>query len=290
MKRLRTLLPSSRACRAYMRMSRFTTFNFLRRLARMVGEWETCVQYLTTALSSVRASGVKNTLTDALVDYALALKSLRRNAEANAAAKEILDLAAKDSSDYLQAKAILAEINMSREDALKFLKPLAKKARNLGHHTVADNVILTIVADSDDSEEKLRLLTQVKSRRELDINFVRATIYRIQTLIDARRQSELTLVDRNDLLVSYNLAYSQRLSLFDWCHRVYWRYLEATEMRDQLNELYIYSSFVWRLNGNAEMELQYSVMLQKESSLSDVVGSAIAIVGYLARRIAALKK
>src|SRR5205814_989150 len=72
--------------------------------ARMVGEWETCIQYLTTALPFVRASGVKATLTDTLVDYAFALKSMHRNTEAEAAAEEIVRIAPKDSSDYLQAK------------------------------------------------------------------------------------------------------------------------------------------------------------------------------------------
>jgi hypothetical protein len=230
--------------------------------ARMVGEREACVKYLQTALPFVRASGVKNRLTDALVNLSMALLSLKRNVEARAAADEILKVAPKNSSDYLQAKATLAEITMERADAVRYLKKLASKARNLGHFTVADNVTLEIVSDSDNTEEKLKALNEIKSRRELSYNFVRATIRRVETLLDADRADELTGTDRDDLHASYQLAYSQRMTnIFDWCHRVYWRYLTAIKARSQLGELFMYSSFVWRLSGNAARELEYLILL-----------------------------
>src|SRR5262249_1231450 len=152
---------------------------------------------------------VKATLSDALETLSMALLSMKRNAEAKEAAEEILTLASKDSSDYLQAKATLAEINMPRANAVKYLRSLATKARSLGHYTVADNATLEVVSDSDNTEEKLKMLNDIKSRRHLSYNFVRATIRRIETLIDAGRESELTGTDRDDLWFSYNLAYSQ---------------------------------------------------------------------------------
>jgi tetratricopeptide (TPR) repeat protein len=207
--------------------------------ARMVGEREACVKYLQIALPAVRASGVKARLTDALVNLAMALHTLKRNPEATAAAKEILEVAPKDSADYLQAKATLAEIEMSQPDAVRYLKTLATRAKNLGHFTVADNAILEVVTNTDNTEEKLRMLNGIKSRRDLDYNFVRATIRRIETLIDAGRKSELTATDRDDLWFSYHLAYSQRMaSIFDQCHRVYWQYLKATNNERHLGELY----------------------------------------------------
>jgi tetratricopeptide (TPR) repeat protein len=259
--------------------------------ARMVGEREACMQYLQTSLPFVRESGVKATLTDALVTYSMALLSLKRGAEAKTAAEEILKLAPKDSSDYLQAKATLAEINMPRPKAIQYLRKLATKAKNLGHFTVADNATLEVVSDSDNTEEKLKMLNDIKSRRDLSYNFVRATIRRIETLIDAGRESELTGTDREDLWFSYNLAYSQRMaSIFNWCHRVCWKYLEATNGNQQLGELYMHSSFVWRLRGEATEELAYTIKLQAESMKKPSIGPIMSIVGYLTRRIAALAK
>lgn len=219
----------------------------------------------------------------------MALKALSRTTEAKQAAEEVVKLAPKDSSDYLQAKAILAEINMTRPDAIRYLRSVAKKARNHGHHTVADNVTLEIVADTDNTEEKLKMLGDIKSRRELRYNFVRATIRRVETLIDAKREGELTALDREDLWFSYQLAYSQRLgSIFDWCHRVYWKYLVATKNNSQLGELYMYSSFVWRLSGNTGSELTYSLLLQQEVMKPSIRFQIAGIIGYLTRRVAAL--
>jgi tetratricopeptide (TPR) repeat protein len=257
--------------------------------ARMVGEREACVEYLQAALPFVRESDVKARLTDALVNMAMAYKALNKKAEALETSKEILETAPKNSSDYLQAKAIQAEINMKRPDAIRYLKTLARKARNLKHFTVADNVTLEIVAETDNTEEKLKMLSDIKSRRDLRYNFVRATIRRIETLIDANRESELTDLDREDLLFSYQLAYSQRLvSIFDWCHRVYWKYLIATNNNTQLGDLYMYSSFVWRLNGDVAGELSYSLQLQQEMAKTSIKAHIVGIIGYVARRIAAL--
>ena len=259
--------------------------------ARMVGERETCVSYLQSALPYVRASGVKATLSDALGTLSMALLSLKRNAEAKQAAEEVLELEPKNSSNWLQAKATLAEINMSRSNAVKYLRELATMAKNLGHFTVADNAMLEVVSDSDNTEEKLKMLNDIKSRRHLSYNFVRATIKRIDTLIDASRESELTGTDRDDLWFSYNLAYSQRMaSIFNLCHQVYWKYLEATNGRQQLGDLYMHSSFVWRLRGESTEELTYTLKLQAEAKKHPAFAALASIVGYLTRRTDALSK
>lgn len=93
--------------------------------ARMIGERESCVEFLQSALPSIRSSKNKKVLTDVLVDLGLALRSIGKDEEATAVAKEILDNAPKDSSDYLQAKAMLVEID--EDDATKSgsLKSLA---------------------------------------------------------------------------------------------------------------------------------------------------------------------
>ncbi len=257
--------------------------------ARMVGEREACVRYLQTAMPSVRASEVKDRLTSALVNLAMALLSLNRKAEARVAAEEVVKVAAKDSADCLQAKATLAEITMERPAAVRYLKKLASRAKNLGHLTVADNVMLEIASDSDNTEEKLKAFNEIKSRREMTYNFVRATIRRVETLLGAGRAADLTGVDREDLLYSYQLAYSQRMSnIFDWCHKVYWRYLTAIRARGQLGELFMYSSFVWRLSPTAVVNLVVSLRVCGSGSAAPGAGvpAATATTRELARPLA----
>jgi len=54
---------------------------------------------------------------------------------------------------------------MPRADAVRYLRKLASRAKNLGHFTVADNVMLEVVSDSDNTEEKTQK-PLTKSNRE----------------------------------------------------------------------------------------------------------------------------
>src|SRR5436853_502358 len=75
------------------------------------------------------------------------------------------------------------------------------------------------------------------------------------------RYPEISDLDRQDLSDSYSLAYSQRLGLFNWCHNVIWDYLEAIGDHEAQRQLFVHSSFFWRLSGNAENELKYTRLL-----------------------------
>jgi tetratricopeptide (TPR) repeat protein len=256
--------------------------------ARMVGECERSVRYLEFSLPFVREIGAKSVLADALVTLFLALQNLNRNDEARTAAKEVLSLLPRDSSGHLHAQATLAEIEMSRPEAVRFLKQLARKAKRLGHFTVADNIILEIVSDCDNTEEKLLLLNEVRSRREVSYNFVRATIRRVETLLRSNRAGDLTQRDRDDLWMSYSVCYSQRLSLFDFCHRVCWEYLQAVGASPDLGELYVHSSFFWRLRGDGPQELKYSIELASAMTKSTSTSIVSSVMGYVRRRVLAL--
>ncbi|MFO0943710.1 MAG: metallophosphoesterase [Pirellulales bacterium] len=260
--------------------------------ARMIGEHESCVEFLTSALPGLRSAGEKSVLSDALIDLGLALKALGKANEATGIANEILAITNKESSDYFQAKAVLAEIDPDNSSRLRKLKLLCKRARNLRHFTVADNIALTISSETDNTEEKLKFLSEVKSRGEREYNYVRATIRRVETLLDANRQSEITKLDEEDLWRSYSLAYSQRLSgIFNWCHRVCWRYLEVTNQQERQASLFMVSSFVWRLNGNKEMERMYLELLKSRTSEgSTMVSGLVKLLNYCRSRLIALAK
>lgn len=256
--------------------------------ARMIGEKDACVEFITDALPRLREAGVKSDLSDALVDLALALKGLGRRGEAESFANEVLDISPRESGDWFQAKSILAEFEPKPESRVLKLKQLCTRARNLRHHTVADNITLELVSETDNTEEKLKLLKVIKSRGEREYNYVRATIRRVETLLDSGRSSELTQVDKSDLWRSYNLAYSQRLSgIFDWCHRVCWRYLSDAGHVSQLENLLIYSSFVWRLNGNNAVEREYLQKLE-DARRQNAAHLAGRISHYISKRLSQL--
>lgn len=258
--------------------------------ARMIGERQACIDYLTEILPGMRALGEKSVICDVLVDLALALKGIDRENDAAQIAAEILEIAPRESSDYFQAKSILAEQESNKSERLRKLRRLATRSRNLKHHTVADNIALEIAADSDDTEEKLRMLSSITSRNDREYNYVRATIRRVETLLGANRATEITELDQRDLWRSYSLAYAQRLSgIFDWCHRVCWEYLHSTGQRDKQAELLVFSSFVWRINGNKDIELRYMQLMESHTACdSPLVGQVGRFVSYCKSRLVSL--
>lgn len=253
--------------------------------ARMIGERDACIQFVGDALPQLRLSKVKDKLADALVDIALASQGMSLASEAKSYAEEILSVVPKESSQYFQAKAILAEMDDDKASRLRKLRALKTRSRNLGFHTVADNITLEIANESDDTEEKLKLLADVRSRGEREYNYVRATIRRIETLLDSGRISEATITDKQDLWRSYQLAYSQKLAgVFEWCHRVYWRFLCETDQREHLADLFMFSSFVWRLNGDVETEKKYITRLATMHAETAKLGPLKRLYQYISRR------
>jgi len=226
--------------------------------ARMIGEKNACVEFLTEALPVVRQSKQKSQLTEVLVDLSLALQGLGRNDEAKSTALEVLKVTPKETSGYFQAKSLLIEVEGEQPNRHRRLKTLRSRARNLGHHTAADNITLTLASETNNTDEKLKLLGEVKRRGERAYNYVRATIRRIETLLDSGRTTEISPTDVDDLWHSYHLAYSQRMAgIFEWCHRICWRFLSETNRENQLGALFVYSSFVWRLSGSLDAERKY---------------------------------
>ena len=232
----------------------------------MIGEKKACVEFLTEALPVVRQSKQKSQLTDVLVELSMALKSLGRNNEAKSFAEEVLKETPKETSDYFQAKSILIEVEDEQPNRHRRLKTLRSRARNLGHHTAADNITLNLASETNNTDEKLKLLGEVKRRGERAYNYIRATIRRIETLLDSGRKAEISPTDVDDLWHSYHLAYSQRMAgIFKWCHRICWRFLSETGRENHLGALFVYSSFVWRLSGSLEAERKYLKQLTNGS-------------------------
>ncbi len=259
--------------------------------ARMLGEHSVSVDMLTAALPVARASGVKDRIEDVLISLALSHEGQRAKHEAIAAANEVISISQKNSGHYLQAQAIIAgfeEDDSQRRDALIRLET---RARNKEHITVADNIAIHLARESNDTEEKLAHLARVRTIHEREYNYVRATIMRIETLLDASRLPEITDLDKRDLVRSYNLCFTQRMGgIFDWCHRVMWRFLEAIGDRNALRQLFMYSSFIWRLRGDTESELRYVQALSQEDlpSVQHEPGRVAALIRYCQARIALL--
>lgn len=176
---------------------------------------------------------------------------------------------------------------MNLEAKKNKLKRIRSRARNLGHNVVADNISIDLASLSKNIDQKLEYLADVKSRREREYNYIRATIQRVETLLDANRISDISELDQSDLWKSYQVTYSQNIvGIFNWCHRVLWRYLDTTEQREPLSRIFMFSSFVWRLAGDKKTETTYlSKVMAKAKSL---FSANAVLVAYCQTRTSAL--
>ena len=88
------------------------------------------------------------------------------------------------------------------------------------------------------------------------------------------------------LLRSY--SYSQRIgNLLDRCHSVLWRMYTRDHLWASVLRLFRFSSFIWRLRGKEDRELQYLIELKTLDlgSLKEREGETLRTeIGYLQRR------
>jgi tetratricopeptide (TPR) repeat protein len=230
--------------------------------ARMIGEHSDSIRLLTSALHFVRTGGSRERVADILVSLALAHESLGEKHEAITAAEEAATLTPNNSSDYLQAKSVIAGFIDDGTERVRQLRNLWRRATNQQHFVVADNIAIELANLARDTEEALQHLATVRTARDFAYNYVRATIKRIEALLEAGRQDEVNTHDVADLERSYYLAYSQRLTvLFNQCHKIFWQFLESRADYRGQRSLFTYSSFLWRLNGNLEEEGRYAAKL-----------------------------
>ncbi|MCA8991749.1 MAG: metallophosphoesterase [Planctomycetaceae bacterium] len=229
------------------------------RCARMVGEHAAAIDYLTSVLPSARSLDDKSRVADILLELALSHESLGNEHDAIQLAEEVIADAPNNSHEYLQAKAIIAGYERDVAARKEKLGRLENRARTRGHYTVANNIALELAAASDTTDETLKHLSRVRSHNDKEYNYIRATIRRVETLLDSNRVTDITDIDERDLRYSYIVAYSQRIrGIFNWCHRVMWRYFETKDQQQALLELFEHSSFIWRLSGDTEREHDYA--------------------------------
>lgn len=260
--------------------------------ARMVGDRTTSVELLSEALPIARESGVVSRIQDVVSSLALAHEGMGHKHVAITYAEEVVELAENNSADYLQAKAIIAGFGDDPVEKRKGLMRIERRARNNRHFTVADNIALELASDSDDAEETLKHLAQVRSRQSREYNYVRATLRRVETLLKAGRTNEISELDKRDLSRSYNMAYTQRLSgIFSWCHRVIWDYYEEIGDDQSQEHLFVHSSFIWRLNGDHDSEKRYVIKLQaRDAKGTNSGGGLLSALGRYCRvRLRALQ-
>ena len=255
----------------------------------MVGKRNEAVRVLQRALEQGEGFLSNETKASYLLAIALAHQTERKPADAAEAARQVLELAHKDSAQALQAEGVIVSTTKSGYDLERELSRLEQLARNRKYFTVANNFALELAKIGKNVDESIRLQERVlKSTGGDPYNRSRAIIDKAKLLVDDNRMSELSFNDRRLLSSAYSYAYGQRMSgLFDSCHHVLWAVLWLEKLWAPLVRLFRHSSFLLRIKGADETEQLYLRKLDTldVAGLKRKEGSSLAMeLQYLERR------
>lgn len=188
-----------------------------------------------------------------LLVYALCLQSLN-DPHALTVANEVISLDSK-SSEGLQAQAIIYEMEEDADNSEKLLA-IELEARKRGFNTVANNLTLDRVSETNDAIAKSKLLREVYSTATKDGDPYTAA--RGMVKLCALTIKESGALPNNDLKLlidAYQYFYGQRSdSLFLAAHKTLWDFFESQGDIRNLLSLFRHSSFIWRLNGKEKLE------------------------------------
>lgn len=253
---------------------------------RMSGKREEAIVYLEKAVE-IGVDVISDSLKSHIyLNISLAEESEARGEAALAAAKKVIAIERPDSGLAMQAESVVIGQTLKGKAKTAALKRLEKRARELDHVVLADNISLELSDDESTAERQIAHLNKVLNCDEIGYNQARAIIAKAEAagkLKVSLPHSEVKL-----LAVMYSYLYTQRLSgLFDRCHDALWTIFEQRGDSDQLIKLYRYASFLWRIRGDDEREIKYLKRLSDgESPAPNVSSSKLKDdVHYLIKRI-----
>lgn len=195
---------------------------------------------------------------DALANLMLSYESLGRMSDVARIAEILVKDAPSNSWHNIQASAVQAALNGDRDETVKKLLSLERKARRYNHNVIAENILLDLAYSASSATEAKRYLQKVRSDDERMYNYIRATAKFALLTINSDGPSALSSRDIAAIEAGYTFMFSQRMvTLLTQFHEVICRILEERGDRDRQIELLKHSSFVWRLRGDLLTEQRY---------------------------------
>jgi hypothetical protein len=164
----------------------------------------------------------------------------------------------KNSYLYLAAESVIAHFIDENDTRIRKLNTLKNKANKFGYTTLKANIILEISSIKRTIKQVPHLDKVIKDPKISTYNKIRTLALKSDIILKTKNIHEITNEDLFGLHISYSYSFYQRLlSLLNNCHRLAWKYWLEQHRFDQLLNLFRYSSFVWRLCGDTNLEQRY---------------------------------
>ncbi|ETK17016.1 signal transduction protein [Pseudomonas sp. FH4] len=209
----------------------------------------------------------KATLVSVYMNIALCSETLGESKDAVSYAKKVIELD-KGSNSALSAQQIIIEATEENNLNLDLaLSKLESKARKKGAKTVAVTIALSrAYAIKDDNEKVAKLRGIAKDAKDNGDSYdvMRAMVALGQVSLKNDTSFKLTTAEEHHLVRLYHYLYNEHFgNHFNKCHDILWKIFIERRDYQNLLQLFRYSSLLWRLRGNEELERKEIIRLNK---------------------------
>ncbi|MEG0231078.1 MAG: SIR2 family protein [Hafnia sp.] len=236
----------------------FRLVNYLSESMRMLGREDDTIELLEDTLSHYNENNdfYNKSLHESMTSSLLLAYSKCNQEKAFIMAEKIKKNSEKNSYRRFLAESILAE-KIAGAEKVEKLRKLEKKARNHNEITIANNISLDLAVLDPVSTD--RYINSVLSSEKSDYTLVRATLKKMEGLLSDPKTIRITSKDIITLSECYKYLFIQRIDgLFNRCHALLWRALLIENRFDELFEVFLSSSLVWRISGHTDKERSYN--------------------------------
>jgi hypothetical protein len=175
----------------------------------------------------------------------------------------------KNSAPYIQSDIIIS-LAKDKGRRIKALEIQEKKARKLGYHTLANNVLFILNEEKNDAD-KINQLDQVLKTDTSAYNICRATVYKNEVLVKNKRFDKIKDSDFNHLINIYNYLFRQKFDhLFNQCHSILWSIAEHRNNNEMIIFIFYTGTIVWKLNSDIENEEKYNALISNVENLRQI--------------------
>lgn len=222
---------------------------------RMLGNYPEASRYLTKARAGCPEHD-SDLLSQIYINELYLLESLDINKAISYARKNKNSFKAK-SQAYIISDEILS-LGKSRQDRLKSLDSLEKKARKNDYLTLANNILFTLNKEKRDIDKLATLETILRTERNT-YNLCRAIVDRAEFLVANGLYDKIKEIDIKYLLNIYEYYFSQRFDTqLTRCFKIIWEISNYYKSLDIAFSIYYKAIIIWKLIDDKENETKYS--------------------------------
>lgn len=177
----------------------------------------------------------------------------------------------RDSVDYLSAESIILFYIEDPAERIRKLSALKNKAEKHGYNILSANIILELNNNKSTDQSQLKSIDKIIERSKGDTyTKVRALLAKAEIVLNSKNVNDITDGDLLGLNIAYSYSFYQRLSvLVSKCHILAWDYWTEKRGYEQLLNIFRYSSFVWRLCGENDIEVAYLNTLRNNEGFNE---------------------